>query len=74
MELIKAERDKGILKETAKKLQLHKAKRIYKAFCDLKVTRPSFFFLGGGYHPTLKLSGILTITFIVSLTHRMDNI
>ena len=72
MELIKAERDKGILKETAKKLQLHKAKRIYKAFCDLKVTRPSFFL--GGHHPTLKLPGILTITFIVSLTHRMDNI
>ena len=28
----------------------------------------------GGYHPTLKLSGIPTFTFIVSLTHRMDNI
>ena len=27
----------------------------------------------GGYHPTLKLSGI-TFTFIVILTHRMDNI
>ena len=27
-----------------------------------------------GYHPTLKLSGIPTFTFIVSLTHRMDNI
>ena len=26
----------------------------------------------GGYHPTLKLSGIPTFTFIVSLTHRMD--
>ena len=39
-----------------------------------KETRPSFFFLGGGYHPTLKLSGIPTFTFIVSLTHRMDNI
>ena len=38
----------------------------------LKVTRPSFFW--GGYHPTLKLSGIPTSTFIVSLTHRMDNI
>ena len=37
----------------------------------LKVTRPSFF---GGYHPTLKLSGIPTFTSIVSLTHRMDNI
>ena len=37
-----------------------------------KVTRPRFF--GGGYHPTLKLSGIPTSTFIVSLTHRMDNI
>ena len=36
------------------------------------VTRPSFFW--GGYHPTLKLSGIPTFTFIVSLTHRMDNI
>ena len=31
------------------------------------------FFLGG-YHPTLKLSGIPTFTFIVSLTHGMDNI
>ena len=40
----------------------------------LKVTRPSFFFWGGGYHPTLKLSGITTFTFIVSITHRMDNI
>ena len=41
----------------------------------LKVTRPSFFFWGGGgYHPTLKLSGIPTFTFIVSLTHRMGNI
>ena len=28
----------------------------------------------GGYHPTSKLSGIPTFTFIVSLTHRMDNI
>ena len=28
----------------------------------------------GGYHPTLKLSGIPTFTFIVNLTHRMDNI
>ena len=37
----------------------------------IKVTRPSFL---GGYHPTLKLSGIPTFTFIVSLTHRMDNI
>ena len=27
-----------------------------------------------GYHPTLKLSGIPTLTSIVSLTHRMDNI
>ena len=36
-----------------------------------KVTRPSFL---GGYHPTLKLSGIPTFTFIVSLTHKMDNI
>ena len=37
----------------------------------LKVTRPSFF---GAYHPTLKLSGIPTFTFSVSLTHRMDNL
>ena len=37
----------------------------------VKVTRPSFL---GGYHPTLKLSGIPTFTFIASLTHRMDNI
>ena len=36
-----------------------------------KVTRPSFL---GEYHPILKLSGIPTFTFIVSLTHRMDNI
>ena len=36
-----------------------------------KVTRPSFL---GGYHPTLELSGIPTFSFIVSLTHRMDNI
>ena len=42
---------------------------------ELKVTRPSFFFGGeGGYHPTLKLSGIPTFTLIVSLTHRTDNI
>ena len=27
-----------------------------------------------GYHPTLKLSGIPTFAFIVSLTHRMDNV
>ena len=40
-------------------------------FVNVKVTRPSFL---GGYHPTLKLSGIPTFTFIVSLTHRMDNI
>ena len=39
----------------------------------IKVTRPSFF-LGGGYHPTLKLSGITNFTFIISLTQRMDNI
>ena len=37
----------------------------------LKVTRPSF---SGEYHPTLKLSGIPTFTFIVSITHKMDNI
>ena len=42
---------------------------------ELKVTRPSFFFGGGGGdHPTLKLSDISTFTFIVSVTHRMDNI
>ena len=40
-------------------------------FNYVKVTRPSFL---GGYHPTLKLSGFPTFTFIVSLTHRMDNI
>ena len=28
----------------------------------------------GGYHPTLKLSGFPTFTFIVSLARRMDNI
>ena len=33
----------------------------------LKVTQHSFFLGGGGYHPTLKLSGIPTFTFIVSL-------
>ena len=38
---------------------------------SIKVTRPIFF---GGYHLTLKLSGIPTFTFIVSVTHRMDNI
>ena len=27
-----------------------------------------------GYHPTLKLSGIPTFTFIIGLTHRTDNI
>ena len=43
-----------------------------KSCSSLKVTRHSFF--GGGYHPTLKLSGIPIFTFIVSLTHRMDNI
>ena len=41
-------------------------------YVDIKVTRTSFFL--GGYHPTLKLSGIPTFTFIISLTHRMDNI
>ena len=41
-------------------------------FVDLKVTQPSFFWRG--YHPSLKLSGIPTFTFIVSLTQRMDNI
>ena len=49
-------------------------------FGSFKVTRPMqfFFFFGGGggapHHPTLKLSGIPTFTFVVSLTHRMDNI
>ena len=37
----------------------------------LRCLDPVFF---GGYHPTLKLSGIPTFTFIVSLTHRVDNI
>ena len=37
----------------------------------LKWLNPVFL---GGYHPTLKLSGIHTFTFIVSLTYRMDNI
>ena len=46
---------------------------LLEALVSFKVTRPSFFG-GGGYHPTLKLSGIPTFTFIVSLTHRMDNI
>ena len=40
----------------------------------LRCLDPVFFFGGGGYHPFLKLSGIPTFTFIVSLTHRMDNI
>ena len=44
----------------------------YLTIYNVKVTRPSF--CVGGYHPTLKLSGIPTFTFIVSLTHRMDNI
>ena len=35
MELIKAERDKGILKETAKKLQPHKEKESTKHFVTL---------------------------------------
>ena len=48
-------------------------KRVFSPAC-LKVTRPSFFFWGGGYHSTLKLSGIPTFTFIASLTHRMDNV
>ena len=43
------------------------------SYARIKVTRPSFF-LGGGYHPTLNLSGIPTFTFIVSLTHRIDKI
>ena len=41
------------------------------AFLNLRWLDPVFL---GGYHPTLKLSGIPTFTFIVSLTHRMDNI
>ena len=33
---------------------------------DFKVTRPSFLFGGGGgYHPTLKLSGIPTFPFFM---------
>ena len=44
----------------------------YLTIYNVKVTRPSF--CVGGYHPTLKLSGIPTFTFIVSLTHGMDNI
>ena len=47
-------------------------------FVWFKVTRPIFFVWeeggGGRYHPSLKLSGISTFTFIVNLTHRMDNI
>ena len=42
------------------------------SFCShLSWLDPVFF---RGYHPTLKLSGIPTFTFIVSITHRMDNI
>ena len=54
------------------RILLEKSNKSYQ----FKVTRPSFSFGGGGggYHPTLKLSGIPTFTFIVSLTHRMDNI
>ena len=35
---------------------------------NFKVTRPSFFFFlgGGGYHSTLKLSGIPTFTFFMT--------
>ena len=32
----------------------------YSSYLRIKVTRPIFFFWGGGYHPTLKLSGIPT--------------
>ena len=36
---------------------------IVATISQLKVTRPSFFFgEGGGYHPTLNLSGIPTFT------------
>ena len=35
---------------------------IVATISQLKVTRPSFFFGGGEYHPTLKLSGISTFT------------
>ena len=38
-----------------------------------KVTRPSVFG-GGGYHPTLKLSGIPTFTFIVKKTVTLSSI
>ena len=53
------------------KTQLHQVVTdpIYLRWLD-----PVFFWGGGEYHPTLKLSGIPTFTFIVSLTHRMDNI
>ena len=55
-------------------LRVKRKKCLFLLFLpEFKVTRPSFF-LGGGYHPTLKLSGIPTFTFIVSLTHRIDNI
>ena len=40
-------------------------------FDELRWLDPVFW---GGYHPTMKLSGIPTFTFIVSLTHRIDNI
>ena len=58
------------LRDDEKTTRYFQLQNRYLAF---KVTRPSFFF-GGGYHPTLKLSGIPTFTFIASLTHRMDDI
>ena len=57
--------------EAARKIQSPRGLSALACLHTFKVTRPSFF---GGYHPTLKLSGIPTFTFIVSLTHRMDNI
>ena len=45
--------------------------QLWLIFIAFKVTRLSFF---GGYHPTLKLSGIPNFSFIVSLTNRMDKI
>ena len=42
-----------------------------RSLCEIYGDSTQFF---GGYHPTLKLSGIPIFTFIVSLTHRMDNI
>ena len=44
----------------------------FLTYYSLRWLDPVFF--GGGYHPTSKLSGIPTFTFIVSLTYSMDNI